>query len=104
MTTEMRNGGITVPDPRAGGRDANTEMAPRLGKVDVKPGKATIIYSIPTPDDSPMGGADTAEITLNGRVMNSVHPGGAEGIRTPDPLLAKQVLSQLSYSPDSPQF
>ena len=26
--------------------------------------------------------------------------GGAEGIRTPDPLLAKQVLSQLSYSPE----
>ena len=25
--------------------------------------------------------------------------GGAEGDRTPDPLLAKQVLSQLSYSP-----
>ena len=25
--------------------------------------------------------------------------GGAEGIRTPDPLLAKQVLYQLSYSP-----
>ena len=25
--------------------------------------------------------------------------GGAEGIRTPDPLLAKQVLSQLSYGP-----
>ena len=25
--------------------------------------------------------------------------GGAEGTRTPDPLLAKQVLSQLSYSP-----
>ncbi len=25
--------------------------------------------------------------------------GGAEGIRTLDPLLAKQVLSQLSYSP-----
>ncbi len=25
--------------------------------------------------------------------------GGAEGIRTPDPLRAKQVLSQLSYSP-----
>ena len=45
-------------------------------KVDVKPGKATIIYSIPTPDDSPMGGADTAEVALNGRVMNSVHAGG----------------------------
>ena len=24
---------------------------------------------------------------------------GAEGIRTPDPLLARQVLSQLSYTP-----
>ena len=34
--------------------------------------------------------------------------GGAEGIRTPDPLLAKQVLSQLSYGPtmesDPPQY
>jgi hypothetical protein len=27
-------------------------------------------------------------------------PGGAKGTRTPDPLLAKQVLFQLSYSPD----
>ena len=25
--------------------------------------------------------------------------GGGEGIRTPDPLLAKQVLSRLSYTP-----
>ena len=33
--------------------------------------------------------------------------GGAEEARTPDPLLAKQVLSQLSYSPitwPKPQF
>jgi hypothetical protein len=28
---------------------------------------------------------------------------GAEGNRTPDPLLAKQVLSQLSYRPDAGQ-
>ena len=27
--------------------------------------------------------------------------GGGEGIRTPDPLLAKQVLSRLSYTPIS---
>ena len=33
------------------------------------------------------------------RVRSSVRIGGAEGIRTPDPLHAKQVLSQLSYSP-----
>jgi hypothetical protein len=29
-----------------------------------------------------------------------VFPGGAKGTRTPDPLLAKQVLFQLSYSPE----
>ena len=28
--------------------------------------------------------------------------GGAEGTRTPDPLLAKEVLSHLSYSPRPP--
>ena len=30
--------------------------------------------------------------------------GGREGIRTPDPLLAKQVLSQLSYTPTVETF
>ena len=47
-------------------------------EVVVKPGRAAIVYSIPTPDDSPMGGADAAEIALNGRVMNSVQSGGPE--------------------------
>ena len=51
-------------------------------EVQVKPGKAAIIYSIPTPDDSPIGGADAAEIALNGRVMNSVLPGGPTRTRT----------------------
>ena len=32
-------------------------------------------------------------------VLSIVKFGGAEGIRTPDPLLAKQVLSRLSYGP-----
>ena len=45
-------------------------------EIEVKPGRAAIVYSIPTPDDSPMGGADAAEVALNGRVMNSVHVGG----------------------------
>ena len=40
-----------------------------------------------------LGGGDTR---LLGVEVNS---GGAEEARTPDPLLAKQVLSQLSYSP-----
>ena len=34
-------------------------------EIVVKPGRAAIVYSIPTPDDSPIGGAD-AEIALNG--------------------------------------
>jgi hypothetical protein len=34
-----------------------------------------------------------------GDVANNWLDHGAEGNRTPDPLLAKQVLSQLSYRP-----
>ena len=33
------------------------------------------------------------------RVLDTVHCGGAEGIRTPDLLRAREALSQLSYSP-----
>ena len=46
-------------------------------EVVVRPGKATIFYTIPTPEDSPIGGADAVEVALNGRVMNTVHSGGA---------------------------
>ena len=45
-------------------------------EIVVKPGRAAIVYSIPTPDDSLIGGADAAEIALNGGVMNSVRHGG----------------------------
>ena len=45
-------------------------------EVMVRPGRAATVYSIPTPDDSPIGGADAAKITLSGRVMNSVRHGG----------------------------
>ena len=47
-------------------------------EVEVVPGKATIVYTIPTPADSPIGGADTAEVALNGGVMNSVQRGGPD--------------------------
>ena len=47
-------------------------------EVVVKPGRAAIVYSIPTPEDSPIGGADAADIALNGRVMNSVRHGGPD--------------------------
>ena len=68
-------------------------------EIEVKPGRASIVYTIPTPEDSPIGGADAAEVALNGRVRISVTSGGAEGTRTPDFLRAKEALSQLSYSP-----
>ena len=45
-------------------------------EVVVKPGKAAVIYTLPTPEDSPIGGADAAEIALNRGVMNSVRSGG----------------------------
>ena len=45
-------------------------------EVEVKPGKAAIVYSIPTPEDSPIGGADFAEVALNGGVRSSVRHGG----------------------------
>ena len=61
-------------------------------EVVVKPGRAAIVYSIPTPEDSPIGRADAAEIALNGRVMNSVRHGGQYWTRTSDLLRVKQAL------------
>ena len=62
-------------------------------EVVVKPGRAAIVYSIPTPEDSPIGGADAAEIALNGRVMNSVRHGGLGRVRTCD----QSVMSRPLY-------
>ena len=45
-------------------------------EVRVKPGAAAIIYTIPTPGDSPIGGSDAAEIALNGGVRSYIHGGG----------------------------
>ena len=47
-----------------------------IKEIEVKPGRAAIVYSIPTPEDSPTGGADTAEVALNERVRISVRHGG----------------------------
>ena len=61
-------------------------------EIVVKPGRAAIVYSIPTPDDSPAGGADAVEIALNVGVMNSVRHGGRYWTRTSDLLRVEQVL------------
>ncbi len=61
-------------------------------EIEVAPGKATIVYTIPTPQDSPIGGADTAEVALNGGVMNSVQRGGPGWTRTIDLGLIRTAL------------
>ena len=70
-------------------------------EIEVKPGKAAIVYSIPTPQDSPIGGANAVEVALNGGVRSTVRHGGAGGTRTPYLFNAIEALSQLSYSPTS---
>ena len=52
-------------------------------EIAVKPGTATIRYTIPTPHDSPIGGADAAEVALTNPVMSTVRSGCRAGIRTP---------------------
>ena len=51
-------------------------------EVLVRPSGATIVYTIPTPEDSPIGGADSAEIALNGGVRSIGYGGTPEGTRT----------------------
>jgi site-specific DNA recombinase len=50
-----------------------------------------LTYTIPLPPEGTL--QETAA------VLDTVHYGGAEGIRTPDLLRAREALSQLSYSP-----
>ena len=40
------------------------------------PGKATIGYAMPMPDDSPMGGASSADVALKGGVRSIGYGGG----------------------------
>ena len=69
-------------------------------EIKVKPGKATVYYTLPTPPDSPIGGGDAAEVALHGPVVrSSVHVGGAGGTRTLCLFNAIEALSRLSYSP-----
>ncbi len=68
-------------------------------EVAVRPGRATIHYTIPTPEDSPIGGGDIAEVVLNGGVMNMGVVSGDRGTRTPNLGIANAALSQLSYIP-----
>ena len=61
-------------------------------EVQVRPGTATIIYTIPTPEDSPIGGSEAAEIALNGGVRSFIHGGGPGWTRTNDLSLIRTAL------------
>lgn len=60
-------------------------------KIVVDEMQVTIYYTLPIPQDN----SDRGEK----EVLPIVTSGGAEGIRTPDLLRAREALSQLSYSP-----
>ena len=62
-------------------------------EIEVKPGKAAIVYSIPTPEDSPIGGANAVEVALNGGVRSTVRHGGPGRDRTCD----QSVMSRPLY-------
>ena len=66
-------------------------------EIRVKPGRAAIIYSMPTPDDSQLGGADSAEIAINGGVRKSVRHGGPGGTRAHDLRIKSPLLFRPSY-------
>ena len=48
-------------------------------EIEVRPGKAVVRYTIPMPEDSPIGGADAAEVALTERVRSTVQFGGPKG-------------------------
>jgi site-specific DNA recombinase len=62
-----------------------------LRRIEIDKGQVTVHYMLPMPPDDKYS-------ELAG-VLPIVTSGGAEGIRTPDLLRAKEALSQLSYSP-----
>ena len=67
-------------------------------QVAVRPGSATIHYTIPTPEDNDIGGADIAEIVLSRGVMSSVTRGGPALQPSADPNLTEQHASK-TYGP-----
>ena len=61
-------------------------------EIEVKPGRAAIIYSLLTPEDSPIGGGDVSEVVLNGGVRSSVRYGDPPRNRTENLLIKSQLL------------
>ena len=60
---------LSIPESRA-------SIESFVKEIEVRPGKAVVRYTIPMPEDSPIGGADAAEVALTGRVRSTVQFGG----------------------------
>ncbi len=61
-------------------------------EIVVMPDNAVVRYTIPMPEDSPIGGRDAEEMALNGSVLSTVKSGGRWRARTSDLLRVKQAL------------
>ena len=61
-------------------------------QIAVEPGRAVIHYTIPMPDDSPIGRKDAAEVALAEGVRSSVRDGGPGWIRTSDRAVMSRLL------------
>ena len=65
-------------------------------QIQVSPGNASIIYTIPMPEDSPIGASDSTELALNERVMNTIRVSGPPGGRTRNLGIKSPLLCRLS--------
>ncbi len=61
-------------------------------EIAVAPGQATIRYTLPMPDDSPLGGGEAEEVALGRPVLSTVKSGGPGWIRTTDRPVMSRVL------------
>ena len=63
-----------------------------IQRIEVRPGRAVIRYTIPMPEDSPIGRSDRAEVDFGGGVRKSVRVGGPGWIRTSDRAVMSRLL------------
>ena len=63
-----------------------------IKEIQISPGQASIIYTIPMPEDSPLGRADVAELALTDGVRSTMHDGGPGRDRTCDLSVMSRLL------------
>ncbi len=67
-----------------------------VNEIQIGPGKASIVYTIPMPEDSPIGPADSSELALSGEVRSTFRGGGPPGGRTRNLGIKSPLLCRLS--------